>query len=152
MAIIRWEPFSMLRGLNNPLEDFDMVPRINSGDFSMDVRETEEEVTVEVSAPGFSEELFNLFVKNGVLTVNGRREEIIEESNNGRTMREIRRGNFTRSVYVGEVKETEATAKYNNGILTITLPKEEKPEAINIPIIPAEQKEPKLIETNKTEQ
>ena len=134
MSIIRWDPFSVLRGMNNPLEGFDMMPRINSSDFSMDVKEDDDKICVDVSAPGFDAEAFDVIFKNGVLSINGERREEINDEQNGNVYREIRRGAFTRSVYVGEVDEENAVAKYQNGILSMELPKIEKPDVKRIAV------------------
>ena len=91
-----------------------------------DVRETENGYDVFVDLPGFKKEDVKLELKNGYLTIEANRSEDLDEKNSeGRYIRQERcTGSCARSFYVGEsLKPEDVTAKFENGILELHLPK-----------------------------
>ena len=94
-----------------------------------DVKETEGGYVVDIDLPGFKKEEIQMQLENGYLTVNASKGLEKEEKNeDGRYVRRERyAGSMSRSFYVGEnVTENDIHPKYENGILTFSLPKEEK--------------------------
>ena len=71
---------------------------------------------------------------NKYLTIKAERVESTQE--NEKVIRKERCLNCARSYYVGEVNESELKAKYENGILSVTVPKQQpkKPEKLGITI------------------
>jgi len=108
----------------------------------MDVRETEDAITVKCDMPGMKKEDIDISLKGNVLTIKGSRkveEETKDEK--GKTIRIERRfGSFSRSFTVpGKVKTEDIKTSYADGVLTIVIgkeppkPKEEEKEIkINI--------------------
>ena len=93
-----------------------------------DVRETKDGYDVFVDLPGFKKEDVKLDLQNGYLTITANRSEDLDEKDNeGRYIRQERcTGSCARSFYVGEnLKPTDVAAKFENGILTLHLPKAE---------------------------
>ena len=94
-----------------------------------DVKETQDGDVVDIDLPGFKKEEIQMQLENGYLTVNASKGLEKEEKNeDGRYVRRERyAGSMSRSFYVGEnVTENDIHPKYENGILTFSLPKEEK--------------------------
>ena len=94
-----------------------------------DVKETEDGYTVDIDLPGFKKDEIKLQLEKGYLTVSAAKNVNNDENDkNGKYVRRERfAGNVRRSFYVGEkVKEEEIHPKFENGILTFQLPKENK--------------------------
>ena len=94
-----------------------------------DVKETEDGYTVDIDLPGFKKDEIKLQLEKGYLTVSAAKNVNNDEKDkNGKYVRRERfAGNVSRSFYVGEkVKEEEIHPKFENGILTFQLPKENK--------------------------
>ncbi len=94
-----------------------------------DVKESDDAFTVDVELPGFTKDDIQLKLTEGVLTIsavkNSEKEEKDKET--GRVIRKERySGSMKRSFYVGEdLTEDDIKAKYENGVLTLTVPKKE---------------------------
>jgi HSP20 family molecular chaperone IbpA len=95
-----------------------------------DVRETESSYELDVDLPGFQKDEITADLKNGYLTISAAKGvDKDEQDQNGRYIRQERYvGACSRSFYVGDVQPGEVSAKYENGILKISLPKREKKE------------------------
>ena len=90
-----------------------------------DIRETDKEYIIEAEIPGARKEDIKLDLRDDVLTISVERNEVINEERENYIRRERRYGTCSRSFYVDNIKHEDVKAKYNNGILTITLPKDE---------------------------
>ena len=93
-----------------------------------DVRENKDSYDVFVDLPGFKKEDVKLDLDNGYLTISAQRnEELDDKDNEGRYIRQERAtGSCARSFYVGkELEPKDISAKFENGILTLHLPKAE---------------------------
>jgi len=97
------------------------VPAVN-------IRENEDEFSLEVAAPGKTKEDFNLELDNETLTISSEsKEETDEENKAGFTRREFSYGSFNRAFTIPDsVNTAEISANYENGVLTIGLPKKEE--------------------------
>ncbi len=92
-----------------------------------DVKETETGYELDVDLPGFNKDEIRLDLENGYLTI--RTEKALEnkEEKKGKVLRQERySGTMSRSFYVGDnVTEEDIRAKYENGVLSLTIPKKE---------------------------
>jgi HSP20 family protein len=140
--LIHRDPFDMTSpvwGLGRLWDDFFPTGRAGNGTRSlqpaMDIAETEQGYTLTVELPGLQKKDVKITVEDGVLTLSGekRRETEQDEKNYHRVERVY--GAFSRSVSlpVG-VDAGKADARFENGVLTIDLPKTEaaKPQTVNI--------------------
>jgi HSP20 family protein len=96
---------------------------------AVNVRENDDEITIELAAPGLRKEDFKLDYDNGRLTISAEKEEKFEEKDGEKiTRREFSYSSFQRSFSVPEtvVNVEKITAKYSDGILKLTLPKREE--------------------------
>ncbi len=95
-----------------------------------DIRETDKAYELEMDLPGFKKENVHAEFKDGYLTVNATTEQSLEDrSNDGTYLRRERfTGSCSRSFFVGdEISEDEIRAKFEDGILKITVPKKVLP-------------------------
>ena len=90
-----------------------------------DVREHETGYEILVDLPGFKKEEIQLSLEGGYLTVSAEKGIEKEEEKKGKLIRQERyAGSLQRSFYVGEaVEETDIGAKFENGVLSLQIPK-----------------------------
>ena len=97
-----------------------------------DIRETEDSYELDVDLPGFKKDEVSIDLKDGYLTISAAKGlDKDEEDKKGKYIRQERyAGACSRSFYVGKgVEPEEIGAKFENGILEISVPKEtKKPE------------------------
>ena len=95
-----------------------------------DVRETENTYEVDIDLPGFKKDEINVDLRDGYLTIRaakGRDKD--EKDKKGKYIRQERyAGACSRSFYVGDVEAKDISAKYEDGILKLSLPKQAKQE------------------------
>ncbi|HCJ58054.1 MAG TPA: Hsp20/alpha crystallin family protein [Clostridiaceae bacterium] len=103
------------------------MPAFFTGDTQMrvDVKENEKEYIVEADLPGIKKEEINVELNNDRLTISVERNEEINEEKENYIRRERRSGSFCRSFYVENVLEGQISAKFENGVLSMVLPKKE---------------------------
>lgn len=95
-----------------------------------DIKETEKAYELAIDLPGFKKENVHAELQDGYLTVNASTtSESEDKSENGTYLRKERfTGSCSRSFYVGDdISEDDIRAKFEDGILTITVPKKELP-------------------------
>lgn len=96
---------------------------------STDVMETENGLELTMDLPGVEKEKINIELEKGYLTITASMDKSSEETKeNGKYIRKERHtGSYKRSFYVGEnVNKEDIKAKFENGILTVTFPKNEE--------------------------
>lgn len=97
-----------------------------------DVKETEEGYEVDIDLPGFKKDEIQIQLENGYLTVSAVKglDKDEKDKNDKYVRRERYAGSMSRSFYVGgHVTEQDVHPKYESGILSFTVPKEEKKAA-----------------------
>ncbi len=100
-----------------------------------DVKENEKEYILEMEMPGVSKDNITLDLKDDILTVAVNEEEEKKEEKDNYIMRERRTGSYCRRFYLDNVKNDAVEAKYESGILTVRLPKEDgKSKSTNIQV------------------
>lgn len=101
----------------------------------VDIKETDEALTISAEIPGLSKENVSITMENNVLTISGERkfEKDVEKENFHRIERAY--GSFSRSFSLpANVATEKADASFKDGVLIVTLPKTEeaKPRQITI--------------------
>lgn len=94
-----------------------------------DVKETDGAYEVDIDLPGFKKDEIRMELDNGYLTVSAAKSMNRDEKNErgSYVRRERYAGSMSRSFYVGDhVTEQDIHPKYENGILTFNLPKQEQ--------------------------
>ncbi|MGO3576007.1 MAG: Hsp20/alpha crystallin family protein [Lactobacillus helveticus] len=91
-----------------------------------DVAETDKDYTVKIDMPGMNKEDINVNYKDGFLTVVGSRKSFKDTSDKDKNIihKERSEGRTSRSYRLPNIVAGEIHAKYDNGVLTITLPKQ----------------------------
>ena len=98
-----------------------------------DVKENDKGYSVEIDLPGYKKDDVQATLEDGYLTISASKNSSNEEKDeDGKYIRRERfYGNCSRSFYVGEaVTDADITAKFEDGILNLTIPKKE-PEQID---------------------
>lgn len=132
-------------GMNDLFDDFGDVFEFSpafrkqvaaTGNISSDIKELADGYQIEMELPGFAKEEVKAQLKDGYLTITAEhsaenKEENNEESQKKEAVKYIRReryyGKCQRSFFVGKnVTEEDINAKFENGILTMYVPKEVK--------------------------
>ena len=94
-----------------------------------DIREHDEGYEVDIDLPGFKKDEIQIELKDGYLTVSAEKGlDKDEEDKKGKYIRKERyAGALSRTFYLGEeIREEEIKAKFENGILSVSIPKEEE--------------------------
>jgi len=145
-SLVRWEPFNDLISLRDAMdrlfeESFIqpsktwLAPWRGSGQLPLDVYETDEEIVVKASVPGIKPEDIDITITGDTLTIKGESESEEEVERERYICRERRYGAFTRSVTLpGGINTDEAEASFEDGVLTLHIPKAEevKPKTIAV--------------------
>ena len=139
----RWEPFrgastlqeQVNRLFGNALERSAEESNLTSWAPAVDIYETEHELVVKADVPEVDPKDLDIRVENNILTIRGERkfEKKVNEENYLRVERAY--GTFSRSFSLANTVNSEAIkADYQNGVLTLTIPKREeaKPKQIKV--------------------
>ncbi|MCI2105722.1 MAG: Hsp20/alpha crystallin family protein [Intestinimonas sp.] len=119
---------------NNLFDTFDHFARdffrstnTNLPAFRTDIQDKGDSFLLEAELPGFEKEDISLDLKENVLTISAEHKEQKEEkdSEGNYIRRERRYGSYTRSFDISGIDESNITATYENGILSLILPKEQ---------------------------
>jgi HSP20 family protein len=106
-----------------PESKLNSVPAVN-------ITEAKYKFMVAVAAPGLSKEDFKINIENDVLTISAEKKEEVKEEQNNFSRREFSYTSFQRSFNLPETVNTEnVNASYENGILTLNIPKKDEAKA-----------------------
>ena len=150
MAIVRWDPTCELDSLqgemNRLFSTFFDTPTSRGANGpgngatrrwipAMDLVETQDGFVLKADLPGMTEGDVNVELENNVLTISGERKTEHEAHHEGYYRIERATGSFSRALSLPEGVEPEAvTATFDNGVLTVRIPKPEqaKPRRVKI--------------------
>lgn len=101
---------------------------VNKVTVPVNIKESQNSFLVELVAPGFKKEDFNVELDNDVLTISAKvKEEKTEQEEGKFTRKEFSFSSFKRSFTLPEtVKHEDINALYEDGVLKVTLPKKEE--------------------------
>ena len=133
MTLVKWKP------KRDMLNFFDDVDRMISQAFLhpletehesvffspfMNVNESDIEYTVSMDLPGVDKKDVEVNMSEGIVTVNGKRNNIQHDKDNSCIWKETSYGTFRRSFELSNtVQEDKINARYKNGVLTLIIPK-----------------------------
>ena len=142
-TLTRWEPFrgatnlqdQINRVFNDVLERTGEESSLTAWAPAVDIYETEQELVVKADLPEVDPKDLDIRVENNILTIRGERkfEKKVNEDNYLRVERSY--GTFSRSFTLANTVNSEAIkADYQNGVLTLSIPKREeaKPKLIKV--------------------
>ena len=102
---------------------------------AVDVSETDDNIIVKAELPGMKSDDIDVSVQGDVLVIKGEKKEETEEKKENFHLIERRRGEFARSIRIPvPVDQDKVSAKYENGVLAVTLPKKEESKAKQIKV------------------
>ena len=140
MSLVRYEPWSLLSQLSKELdrgfrgsENSDVA----TSDWApaVDIKEDEKGFTIIADIPGVDPKDIDVHMENGVLTIRGERETEKKEEKEGYKRVERSYGSFYRRFSMPETADsTKISAKSSNGVLEITIPKQEKEQPRKIEV------------------
>jgi HSP20 family protein len=143
--LVRWDPLrdmvSLRQAIDRLFEESFVRPRGWSApsegiaSLALDVIESDEDVTIKASIPGVKPEDIDISITGDMLTIKGETCEEREEEKGHYHLRERCFGAFQRAIRLPTmVKADKANAEFEQGVLTLTLPKVEevKPKSIKI--------------------
>ncbi len=128
-GLTTWSPFRSLGRREDVFDDFFRdVFRREAGagvlEPSAEIAESDGEVTVKLEVPGVTKDDIHVTVDDDTVTVRGETRKETEEKKKSYYRQEIRYGAFQRTVPLPvEVDSAKTTAKLENGMLTVTMPK-----------------------------
>lgn len=141
-GLIRWEPFREMLTLREMMDR--MIDEVFERPFgttligqvpAIDMYQTDNEVVVKAALPGVKADDVQISVTGDVLNIKGEIKQEEEQKGRSYHIREHRWGAFERSIILPTaVVADKAKAEFENGILTITLPKAEevRPKTITV--------------------
>jgi len=144
MTMMRWDPYrdimSLRQVMDRMFDDTFLWParsqyEMAGGNLPLDMYQTKDEVVVKAALPGMKPEEVDITLTGDTLTIKGEHKEDKEVKEADYIRREHRYGSFSRTVAIPvSVQSDKAQAAFENGILTLTLPKAEaiKPKQIKI--------------------
>lgn len=157
--MIRWSPMTELASLHNAMdrlfEDFFSPSTVGTnGDgaltrrlvptysLPLDVRETEAGYEIVAPVPGFSPDEVDVTFDDGVLKVQAQRSTESKSDEGGWLRREVAWGNYQRSIQLpGDINQEGISAHFENGVLTVTVPRNPRPQPKRIQVASNPQKQ-----------
>ena len=147
MVLTRWDPLYEIRrarglanrhlvGFPQSVSEID-AGAINKRDWSvpLDIFRGGSDVIIKASLPGVNPADIDVTIEGVILTIKAETETETENENREHVVRERRTGSFQRSIRLSEHVDTENVApRYENGILTITLPLAESKKAKHLTV------------------
>ena len=160
MYLAKYDPFREVRGLQDEVNRLFSTAFPRGGEEAtngnwfprVDIFENGDNLVLEAELPGMNREDFELSFENNALTLKGERK--FERKSEGDNYHRVERsyGTFARSFTLPPTVTVEgAKAEFNNGVLTVSLPRREETKARKIEITGGDaSSEPKTIETANT--
>ena len=138
MSLTRYEPWGLLNQLHQDLDSLfgdrfgkalEQETQTATSDWvpAVDVQELEDRYVIHADVPGVDAKDIEIHMENGVLTIKGERKSEREEEKEGYKRVERVRGTFFRRFSMPDTADAEhISAKSENGVLVVTIPKQEK--------------------------
>jgi HSP20 family protein len=134
MALIRWEPFREVEGLQREMNQlFDSLARSEQSDFNdiaftpaAEMHETPHSVELKLEVPGLDAKDLDVRVTEQAVVISGERQSQTKTEQGGLTRSEFRYGKFRRVIPLpARVLNDQVKADFKNGVLSLSLPKAE---------------------------
>ncbi len=119
----------VFRGFDSRLPALGRFSSFGGGGWpNVEVSDAENEIRVTAEVPGLEEKDIEVLLEDGVLTLKGEKRSETEDKD--RQFSERFYGRFERRIPLGyEVEDDKVSANFNNGVLTVALPKTERAQA-----------------------
>ncbi|MCX8213538.1 MAG: Hsp20/alpha crystallin family protein [SAR202 cluster bacterium] len=140
MVLQRWAPFTDARRFEYALNRLWRDSDVRNGESAswrlpLDVAQDADNIVVKATIPGFKPEDIKAGIENKVLTINAETPSEAQGEETEYLLRERRTGSYQRSIRLPDTVDADkAESTYDNGVLTITVPKQEEKKARQIEI------------------
>jgi len=140
MVMQRWDPFRDLRQMDETMNrlwrGFGTTPASTEDwNIAIDVVQRPDEVVVKASTPGIKPETIDLSIEDNVLTLRAERKPDFEDNKSVYLIQERPTGTFYRALRLPETVDSgNVQSSYENGVLTIVMPKAEEKKKKQIKI------------------
>jgi len=144
MSLVRYQPWNSMEQLRREMgRIFDNSATteeessIATSDWTpaVDIKETEKEFLIHADIPGVEPDKIDVHMEDGLLTIKGERNSETKEEHEGYKRVERHRGSFYRRFSLPDTANADKiSAKSKNGVLEITIPKQEKAQARKIQV------------------
>jgi HSP20 family protein len=144
-TLMLWQPknerVSLLDAMDRLFQDSFLGPRwgwiapVRAANLAINMYETKNELVVRAALPGVKPEEVEVTITGNTLTISGESKEENEVKDKDYLRKERRSSSFTRSVTLPDgLKADQAEASFDNGVLTLKVPKSEqaKPKTIQV--------------------
>jgi HSP20 family protein len=136
MALIRWQPFHEMdvlqRDMNRMFEALASNEQTSMRQAFMplaEMEQTEDAIHLKVEVPGMNADDLDVQVTKDAVMITGERKSESKSENNGMKRSEFRYGSFSRTIPLpSPIDNNQVKGDYQNGILTLELPKLQKLE------------------------
>lgn len=133
MMMYSMTPFGRNNSLSDFFDNFDRhffsgLTRPDFSSFRTDIREEDDRFVLDADLPGFDREDIHLDLQGDVLTITAQHETNKEDKDeNGKYVcRERSTSSYSRSFNVSGIRAEDISAAYQNGVLSLSLPKQEE--------------------------
>ena len=146
-SLMRFDPerefLSLRDAMNRLMEESFVLPSMigevrgsgRSWGLAVDMFETTDNLVVKASVPGIKPEQLDVTVQGETLTIKGETQEEQQREQGRYHVRERRQGSFSRSITLPfPIQSDKVQATFENGVLTLTLPKAEEIKPRNIKV------------------
>lgn len=142
--LARWDPFREMITLRDAVDQLlrdsfvrpgSWLPADASPTVAFDVHDSDGGYVLQAELPGVRPEDTEILVQGSTVTIQGERKADEERQEGGYLPREHRYGSFRRSITLpAPISTDQAVAHFENGVLTLTLPKAEeaRPKPIKV--------------------
>lgn len=115
--------------LDNIEKSFFGVGEPSISQFRADIKDNGSEYLLEAELPGFSKEDINIDIDGDRLVISANHEEKTETNQNNYVCKERKYGTFSRSFDISGIEQENLSASYDNGLLTLHMPKKQIPSS-----------------------
>jgi HSP20 family protein len=167
VAIVRWSPANDLASLHSAMDRLfgdvfgdaftsgmptQSTERTDGGNggrrrlptyhLAVNISETKEAYRIEAPVPGFRPEDVEVTFADGILTINAQRKEEETRKEDSYMRREVAMGHYRRQISLpGDVRGDDIKATFDNGVLTVMVPRAPRPEPKRIQVQAGEAKQ-----------
>jgi len=141
MSLVHHKPVNLFNQFNDEMNRYFSLTRTGAANQehdwvpTVDIREEDKQYLLTADIPGVNRKDIEITLEEGVLTVKGERNTETDVSEAGYRRRERTHGTFMRQFTLPDtVNATSISATAKDGVLEITIPKQDKPEARKITV------------------
>ncbi len=102
---------------------FDSLMESEKKNMLCDIYEDGNNYVTELDLPGYKKEDIKIECNKGNLIITAEKKKEVNDDNKKYIRRERSYGKYSRSIYLGDIDQDNIKAEYNDGTLTITIPK-----------------------------